>query len=423
LKRIGFLGLGLIENVLEAYNFLANNYRTGDQLFFFGFSRGAYTVRAAAGLVCQLGVLKPAAMPAFMECYNNYIHTKDDPPKPFNKYQPWMDFLGQKNDYFIATKNEVTIQVIGVWETVGSLGVPDLGHWVKWYKSDRKPYQFYDTNLNDRILHAYQALGLDERRQSFAPAIWKLQPGATTKLVQCWFPGSHINIGGGSTRNSGPYPTGDKEQLAAVTFAWMVDRIRPHLAVSKPALEAQLGDFRRIAALPPKPQGWSIWSYAKSFIWPSTATAVVRKAGYALGDITQSHSIIFWLMAFPVERTPNFHDKSCESLPKAEREYTVEQIHPSVYYRQRLAGEGYEPLGLKGWVREKEEEGYGEDGVVRRGWKWILYGGEEKRERLNEMWEFEIGAFPEGGSLEKRLIEESEAKSIHVETEKVWRSS
>jgi hypothetical protein len=80
-------------------------------------------------------------------------------------------------------------------------------------------------------------------------------------------------------------------------------------------------------------------------------------------------------------------------------------------------------LGLKGWVREKEEEGYGEDGVVRRGWKWILYGGEEKRERLNEMWEFEIAGFPDGGSVERRLIEESEAKSIHEETEKVWRGS
>jgi uncharacterized protein (DUF2235 family) len=149
-KRIGFLGLGLIENVLEAYDFLANNYRTGDQLFFFGFSRGAYTVRAAAGLVCQLGVLKPAAMPSFMECYNEYIHTKDGPPKPFKEYPPWVDFLGEKSDYFIATKDEVQIQVIGVWDTVGSLGVPDLGHWMKWYKSDRKPYQFYDTTLNDR---------------------------------------------------------------------------------------------------------------------------------------------------------------------------------------------------------------------------------------------------------------------------------
>jgi hypothetical protein len=141
----------LIENVLEAYNFLANNYRAGDQLFFFGFSRGAYTVRAAAGLVCHLGVLKPAAVPAFMQHYNEYIHTKDDPPKPFEEYQPWVDFLGEKKDYFIANKNEVKIQVIGVWETVGSLGVPDLGHWIKWYKSDRKPYQFHDTNLNNRM--------------------------------------------------------------------------------------------------------------------------------------------------------------------------------------------------------------------------------------------------------------------------------
>jgi hypothetical protein len=210
----------------------------------------------------------------------------------------------------------------------------------------------------------------------------------------------------------------------------MVDRIRPHLAVSKPALEAQLKDFKRIAALPPKPkaEGWSIWNlpgYAKSFIW----TPVVKNAlpsGYALGDITQSHSILFWLMAFPVERTPNFHDNSSESLPKSEREYTVERIHPSVYYRQKAyenhAGGKYEPLGLKGWVRVEEEKGYGKDGVVRIGWKWILYSG-DGTERVNEMWEFEIAGFGEGGSVERRLIEESEAKEIHENTEKVWRGS
>jgi hypothetical protein len=211
----------------------------------------------------------------------------------------------------------------------------------------------------------------------------------------------------------------------------MVDRIRPHLAVSKPALEAQLFDFKRIAASPPKPQasGWSIWSlpgYAKSFIWTPVVKPIIP-AGYALGDITQSHSILFWLMAFPVERTPNFHDKSSESLSKGEKEFTVERIHPSVYYRQKAyekhGGEKYEPLGLKGWEREEEEKGYGKDGVVRRGWKWILYSDEEKTERLNEMWEFEIAGFPDGGSVERRLIEESEAKSIHEETEKVWRGS
>jgi hypothetical protein len=211
----------------------------------------------------------------------------------------------------------------------------------------------------------------------------------------------------------------------------MVDRLRPHLAVSKTALEAQLKDFKRIAALPAKPkvEGWSIWNlpgYAKSFIW----TPVVKTAlpsGYALGKITQSHSILFWLMAFPVKRTPNFHDNSAEILPKAKREYTVERIHPSVYYRQKAyenhGGEKYEPLGLKGCVREEEEKGKGKDGVLRRGWKWILYGGEGGKERLNEMWEFEIGAFPEGGSVERRLIEESEAKLIHEVTEKVWRGS
>ena len=145
---LGGLGIGLIENILEAYNFLANNYRAGDQLFFFGFSRGAYTVRATAGPVCQLGVLKPAAMPVFISNYNVYIHRNDGIEEDFTEYPPWKNF-SDRGGHVISPPADIKIQVIGVWDTVGALGIPDLGHWFKWYKADKKAYQFYDTSLND----------------------------------------------------------------------------------------------------------------------------------------------------------------------------------------------------------------------------------------------------------------------------------
>lgn len=145
------MGKGLIENILEAYNFICNNYRAGDELFFFGFSRGAYTVRATAGLVCQIGVLKPSSMTVFIELYNQYKHKVDDEDisKPFSEYPPWQEFT-KNSSHAICTAKDIRIKVIGVWDTVGALGIPALGHLYKWWGADTKAYQLYDTTLNDR---------------------------------------------------------------------------------------------------------------------------------------------------------------------------------------------------------------------------------------------------------------------------------
>jgi len=437
-KRQGGLGIGLIENILEAYNFLANNYRAGDQLFFFGFSRGAYTVRATAGLVCQLGVLKPAAMPVFISNYNDYIHRNDGIEEDFTEYPPWKKF-SDRGGHVISPPADIKIQVIGVWDTVGALGIPDLGHWFKWYKADKKAYQFYDTSLNDNILHAYQALALDERRESFAPAIWKLRPPPLidpkgdphgprqrpkTALCQCWFPGAHINVGGGSSANAGKNPKGDREQLASVSYAWMLDRIRPHLALSETALSEQIADFKRMAeADSPSEEDWSIWNvprFIKNII--SDTTNKVLPAGYGLGEIDDSHTPLYWLMAFPKEREPNFNNMTGKEVPVEEQWYTVERIHPSVHYRQQAqlshGLEPYVPAALQGWERKEELHGEGRDGA-RKGWKWIKFNG--KRERIDEMWEFEIGNFPEGMSVEKRFIDASLVKDFHDAASEVWK--
>jgi uncharacterized protein (DUF2235 family) len=147
----GGLGKGLIDNILEAYNFIANNYCVGDELFFFGFSRGAYTVRSVAGLVCEIGILKPAFIPQFIKQYNSYINSKNtDPVPPFSQYAPWIKYLTEQGEKSITIADNVNVKVIGVWDTVGSLGVPDLGHFWNWHKADTRLYQFQNTNINDR---------------------------------------------------------------------------------------------------------------------------------------------------------------------------------------------------------------------------------------------------------------------------------
>jgi uncharacterized protein (DUF2235 family) len=139
-----------VENVIEAYNFIVNNYSPGDELFFFGFSRGAFTVRSAVGIVGQIGVVKQSFMPDFIAFYSTYIKLDADKrPTSFNLYQDWINFT-EANDVFNAPRDQVATQVVGVWDTVGGLGIPDMGHIKTWDMSGKRAkYQFHDTELND----------------------------------------------------------------------------------------------------------------------------------------------------------------------------------------------------------------------------------------------------------------------------------
>ena len=90
------------------------------------------------------------------------------------------------------TTLDVSIKAIGVWETVGSLGVPRIG-WLgeasERLSAGLSDYSFYDTMLDDNIENAFQALALDEKRASFQPCVWEKRDDGETNLVQVWFPG------------------------------------------------------------------------------------------------------------------------------------------------------------------------------------------------------------------------------------------
>lgn len=139
---------------MEAYNFIVNNYCPGDELFFFGFSRGAYTVRSAAALVATVGVVKPIYMPDFMRIYHGYTSIKSASSRApsFAQHPDWVKYINEKPDYAISNNANVQIKVIGVWDTVGALGVPDVGHWWTWNnQSWREKYEFHDVQLNERM--------------------------------------------------------------------------------------------------------------------------------------------------------------------------------------------------------------------------------------------------------------------------------
>lgn len=203
----GAFGLGLSSHIKKAYRFIANNFEEGDELYCFGFSRGAYTVRALGGMIGAVGLLRPRYMHRLPEAFA-YYHTQPDKRAKTKFY----DLL--KNEKLETRK--IAIKFMGAWDTVGALGVPiPLLKWVSRWRVG-----FFNPELGDHIQFAYHALAIDERRRPFAPNLWtsleKKTEGhiGTQDICQVWFPGVHSNIGGG-------YPDAG---LSDEAFHWMIKR-------------------------------------------------------------------------------------------------------------------------------------------------------------------------------------------------------
>lgn len=209
--RGGALGRGLDENVRDAYRFLVNNYVPGDEIYVFGFSRGAFTARSLCGLVTGVGLLRDERSVTTADAWSAYRLPKDDPAR------------GER----IAAIGEhvtpgVRIRLVGVWDTVGALGIP--GNWLTWRMRSR--HAFHDTALSDRIDHAFHALAIDERRGPFVPTLWRTSvneslpasdgpdDGRRPVVEQVWFPGVHTDVGGGYADN----------RLSRLPLQWMIER-------------------------------------------------------------------------------------------------------------------------------------------------------------------------------------------------------
>jgi uncharacterized protein (DUF2235 family) len=156
LQRVaaGAVGAGLMENVREAYGFIVHNWQPGDEIYLFGFSRGAYTARSVSGLISEFGLLTKRGMDGIQYVLDAYRENKLSDPATFQN-------LTSKYERSAAN---VPVKVVGVWDTVGSLGIPDI------YIAGWKPpgitailnavdenYQFADTNLHPNVEFAFQA--------------------------------------------------------------------------------------------------------------------------------------------------------------------------------------------------------------------------------------------------------------------------
>lgn len=199
----GALGLGLHRRVLQAYLLLSRHYQAGDKLWLFGFSRGAWSARSLAGLLGRTGLLSPeqaAAPGALALAQQRWLLSK-------RRSEP----LPEASAYWQA-HDEQPIRLVGVWDTVGALGVP-LFNGVKVFdQAERQLFDFADLSLGQRVQHGRHALAIDESRRDFEPAAWHPRVG----VQQVWFAGAHADVGGGYAQCG----------LSDIALGWMLDEAR-----------------------------------------------------------------------------------------------------------------------------------------------------------------------------------------------------
>jgi uncharacterized protein (DUF2235 family) len=212
LQRVfdGATGTGISRNILDAYRYLILNYEIGDELYFIGFSRGAFTVRSLVGLIRNSGILQPKMVDLIGRAYKLY---KSRRPSSHPNQKEAVLF---RKTYAVA--NITPIKFVGVWDTVGALGNPLLINTaLSNFSFSILGNQFHDTDLSSHVANAYQALAIDEKRLTFQPTLWKKQAGSKNQILeQVWFAGVHSNVGGG-------YPSTD---LSDIALRWMEKKLR-----------------------------------------------------------------------------------------------------------------------------------------------------------------------------------------------------
>jgi uncharacterized protein (DUF2235 family) len=217
----GWIGAGLIQRIVRGYTFISRNYLAGDRIILIGFSRGAYTARALAGMIADKGLLDATR-----------LDLEDRNAAYMMGLAVWYDYrrranatggvLGMLRQYTAAAVpsftapvtnrliDHVPIEAVAVWDTVGSLGIPP-------YDSQggaMDMFRFADTRLSPAVRVGIHAVALDERRGNFNPTLWD----PDKRVTQVLFPGDHADVGGGHEPS--------ERGLADISYAWMEKRLR-----------------------------------------------------------------------------------------------------------------------------------------------------------------------------------------------------
>jgi uncharacterized protein (DUF2235 family) len=237
----GAIGDGLFQKIKDGYKKIMHAYEPGDDIFIFGFSRGAYTARSLAGMIAICGL--PTSP---VDDDTKLVNTVFQAYRNKDQRAALLASLAEYNLF------DAKIKMVGVWDTVGSLGIPALFGGV-----DPVLYGFLDTNLHPDVLSAYQALAIDERRRQFPPTLWTPLPPPVVGQVleQVWFSGVHCDVGGG-------YP---ETGLSDITFSWMLGKAKNLGLQIADTVWAQYASLDANQALAQIHKSWNLlWLFPKS---------------------------------------------------------------------------------------------------------------------------------------------------------------
>lgn len=233
-------GYGLDDNVIAAYAFLVEHFRRGDQIYLFGFSRGAYTVRVLAGLIHKVGLISPEQVNlagSGLIAYKQYSGSgesdslrvltdggtdkagfDEEGPLPENRFDLAAQFAR------IMSSRWPTIRFVGVWDTVASVIVPRSDKFLWWPSLEELAF----TIANPSVKTFRQAISIDERRCMFRLKKWD-QPQSywsnrfvpddkkePQDITQVWFSGVHSDVGGGYAEKD--------SSLSKYPLLWMIDQ-------------------------------------------------------------------------------------------------------------------------------------------------------------------------------------------------------
>ena len=223
----GMVGKGVAANVSDAYKWLVDEYNPRDEIFIFGFSRGAYMARSLAGFIAKYGLLTPGSPLSVNQLYNRYRRAADktirkllDEHKAGTLADPTLE-----ERWMLKYSQAIPIKFIGVWDTVGALGVP-FGN-IRGVS--RTTLGFLHTGLRLPIENGFHAVAVDEHRKDFAPTLWTARrfkdptvptavPRSIESVEQRWFAGAHANVGGGC----------ESDLLAQVPLMWIARKAARH---------------------------------------------------------------------------------------------------------------------------------------------------------------------------------------------------
>jgi uncharacterized protein (DUF2235 family) len=310
--RGGAFGYGIDDVVVAAYEWLIENYEEKDEVFIFGFSRGAYTARSLAGFISRCGVIALGAPVSIKQLYDRY--RKGDDVKSVHELLavPDKSHFDIEEQWVVKYCQPIDVKFTGVWDTVAALA--NSVHWSALTGGD---HHFLDANLRKSERFVYHALAIDENRRIFDATFLTVyadkdkpfvQPRPIAGVEQRWFCGSHGNVGGGNY----------SDIAAQIPLQWLMKKAQAHGLV-----------FRRDSIdIEPNADSAELYDSFKASDVPD-----------ALQRYLLQHGVRYWR---DIDRQPEPRTRTII--------HTVnESIDKSVFARCRT-DPNYQPENLKAWA-------------------------------------------------------------------------